>query len=215
MGDDTGSEIIEGQASSDNRRQLRFKNGSRRPSRLKKQKISQRRGEAFMDEEESMEEILGLNKQTSSLKQSKLSSNVNAIAVLDMIKNLQDEIEDINEEIEKENIKMNKLKAQSSLTHTDDELDAPVRKAAKLSTKETMKELALQKEDTSMKKVIVQMMLMKQIEQKKEENKKLELALKKLSEKRRLAQQELERQKKLMKEKEELILKMKREEELK
>ena len=121
-----------------------------------------------MDEEESMEEILGLNKQTSSLKQSKLSSNVNAIAVLDMIKNLQDEIEviiifnkdfsllmlvfqDINEEIEKENIKMNKLKAQSSLTHTDDELDAPMRKAAKLSTKETMKELALQKEDTAMK----------------------------------------------------------------
>ena len=128
---------------------------------------------------------------------------------------------------------MNKLRAQSSLTNTDDELDAPVRKAAKLSTKETMKELALQKEDTAMKKVIVQMMLMKQIEQKKEENQKLELALKKLAErrkiinaalkqqkeiadeKRRLAQQELERQKKLMKEKEELILKMKRDEELK
>ena len=46
-----------------------------------------------MDEEESMEEILGLKKQTASLKQSKLSSNMNAIAVLDMIKNLQDEIE--------------------------------------------------------------------------------------------------------------------------
>ena len=55
--------------------------------------MSRRQGEAFMDEEESMEEILGLKKQTASLKQSKLSSNMNAIAVLDMIKNLQDEIE--------------------------------------------------------------------------------------------------------------------------
>merc|ERR1719419_950568 len=144
-----------------------------------------------------MEEILGLKKQTASLKQSKLSSNMNAIAVLDMIKNLQDEIEDINEEIEKENIKMNKLRAQSSLTNTDDELDAPVRKAAKLSTKETMKELALQKEDTAMKKVIVQMMLMKQIEQKKEENQKLELALKKLAERRKIINAALKQQKEI------------------
>ena len=82
-------------------------------------------------------------------------------------------LQDINHEIENENIKMIKIKQQQKIKHQDDELDAPVRNAAHESTKETMKELALQKEDTTMKKVIVQMMLMKQIQKKKEENKKL------------------------------------------
>ena len=126
---------------------------------------------------------------------------------------------------------MLKLKQQKKVRTRDDELNAPVRNAAQESTQETMKELALQKEDTTMKKVIVQMMLMKQIQKKKNENKKLELALQKLTErrkiintalkqqkeiadeKRRLAQKELERQKKLMEEKEQLILRMKEEEE--
>ena len=142
-------------------------------------------------------------------------------------------MQDINEEIENENIKMIKLKQQKKIKHQDDELDAPVRNAAQESTHETMKELALQKEDTTMKKVIIQMMLMKQIQKKKEENEKLELALQKLTERRKiinsalkqqkeiadekraLAQRELERQKKLMKEKEELIVRMKEKEESK
>ena len=46
-----------------------------------------------MDEQESMQKILGLSQQTPSRNKSKLASNINAIAVLDMIKNLQDEIE--------------------------------------------------------------------------------------------------------------------------
>ena len=90
-----------------------------------------------------------------------------------------------------------------------------------MSTEEKMKELALQKEETELKKVIVQMVLMKGIQKKTEENKKLELALEKLverrviinaalkqqkqtsNEKNRFALQKLERQKKLMQEKEE------------
>ena len=101
--------------------------------------------------------------------------------------------------------------------------DSSVRNAAKVSTKETMKELALQKEDTTMKKVMAQMMLMKQIKKKKVENSKLEQALRKLAdrrkiinsalkeqqsiaeEKRHLAQREVERQKAVMEEKEEMI----------
>ena len=43
----------------------------------------------------------------------------------------------------------------------EEDFDSPVRNAAKVSTKETMKELALQKKDTKMKKVMAQMMLMK------------------------------------------------------
>ena len=114
----------------------------------------------------------------------------------------------------------------------DDEFEEPVRNAAKVSTEETVKELTLQKEDTTMKKVMAQMMLMKQIQKKKAENKQLELALGKLSERRKLigaalkkqkqianekrldAQKELQRQKQLMKEKEQMILKLKAEEDL-
>ena len=162
-------------------------------------------------------------------------AQVNAVAVLDMIKDLQDEIkvttnvfafsqnnlsQDINEEIEAENDKMSELQ---DVRHDEDDFDSPVRNAAKLSTKETMKELALQKEDTTMKKVMAQMMLMKQIKKKKAENSKLEEALRKLAERRKiinsalkeqksiaeekrlLAQREVERQKAVMAEKEEMI----------
>ena len=170
-------------------------------------------------------------------------AQVNAVAVLDMIKDLQDEIkvtpivlhskklfcvfskticasQDINEEIEAENDKMSELQ---DVRHDQDDFDSPVRNAAKVSTKETMKELALQKEDTTMKKVMAQMMLMKQIKKKKAENSKLEEALRKLAdrrkiinsalkeqksiaeEKRLLAQREVERQKAVMAEKEEMI----------
>merc|ERR1719422_1767916 len=150
-----------------------------------------------------------------------------------MINSLQQEIKEINSEIEKENRKIEQL--QTKPLHADrgdDELEAPVRTAAKVSTEETVKELTLQKEDTTMKKVMAQMMLMKQIQKKKEENKQLELALQKLSERRKLinsalkkqkqianekrldAQKELQRQKQLMKEKEQMILKLKAEEDL-
>lgn len=151
---------------------------------------------------------------------------VNTIAVLDMINSLQAEIKDINEEIEKENAKIDQLRRKK----LNDETEAPLRKAAKVSTEETVKELNLQKEDTTMKKVMAQMMLMKKIQNKKEENNKLELALRKLSERRKIinaalkkqkgvasekrleAQRELERQKSVMREKEELIIKLKEEE---
>ena len=77
------------------------------------------------------------------------------------------------------------------------------------------------------------MMLMKQIQEKKEENQQLELALQKLSERRKLinsalkkqkqianekrfeAQKELERQKQLMSDKKKIILRLKAEEDLK
>merc|ERR1719422_2433282 len=145
-----------------------------------------------------------------------------------MINSLQQEIKEINSEIEKENRKIEQL--QTKPLHADrgdDELEAPVRTAAKVSTEETVKELTLQKEDTTMKKVMAQMMLMKQIQKKKEENQQLELALGKLSDRRKLinaalkkqkqianekrldAQKELQRQKQIMKEKENLILQMK------
>ena len=150
---------------------------------------------------------------------------VNTIAVLDMINSLQEEIKDINKEIEKENAKIDQLRRKKI-----QDTEAPLRKAAKVSTEETVKELNLQKEDTTMKKVMAQMMLMKKIQKKKEENDKLELALRKLSERRKIinaalkkqksvasekrleAQRELERQKQLMREKEELIIKLKEEE---
>ena len=147
-------------------------------------------------------------------------AQVNAVAVLDMIKGLQEEIKDINTEIEAENVKMAELKGQKS---NEDEFDSPVRNAAEESTGETIKELALQKEDTTMKKVMAQMMLMKQVQKKKAENNKLEQALRRLAdrrkiinsalkeqksiaqEKRLLAQREVERQKAVMDEKEEMI----------
>jgi hypothetical protein len=128
--------------------------------------------------------------------------------------------QDINEEIEAENDKMTVLKGSKS---DGDDFDSPVRNAAQVSTKETMKELALQKEDTTMKKVMAQMMLMKQIKKKKVENGKLEKALRQLAERRKIihsalkeqksiaeekrlqARREVERQKAVMEEKEEMI----------
>ena len=100
-------------------------------------------------------------------------------------------------------------------------IDRPVQ--SRQSTEETMKELALQKEDSKMKKVIAQMTLMKQIQRKREENEKLELALRKLAERRNIirvalmkqkevaerkrseALRELERQKELMESRERLL----------
>ena len=113
-------------------------------------------------------------------------------------------MEGINEEIENENLKMSKLKEQKKVRHEDDELDAPVRNAAQVSMEETMKELSLQKEDTTMKKVMVQMMIMKQIQKKKEENKKLELALQKLAGRRKIINAALKQQKQIADEKREL-----------
>ena len=184
--------------------------------------------------EEEQEELLDLLQRKAGTQGSEEDSAVNTIRVLDMINSLQQEIKEINSEIEKENRKIEQL--QTKPLHTDrgdDELEAPVRTAAKVSTEETVKELTLQKEDTTMKKVMAQMMLMKQIQKKKEENQQLELALGKLSDRRKLinaalkkqkqianekrldAQKELQRQKQIMKEKENLILQMKAEEDLK
>ena len=127
---------------------------------------------------------------------------------------------------------MKRLKERKKTLKAEDEFETPVQNAAQISTEETMKELALQKEDSKMKKVIAQMMLMKQIQKKKEENRKLGMALKKLAErrkiinaalkrqkqiadeKRRLALVELERQKNLMAEKEQLIFRLKKEKEI-
>ena len=54
--------------------------------------ISRRQGEAFRDDEKSMEEILGLSRRQESTGENKLAAQVNAVAVLDMIKSLQEEI---------------------------------------------------------------------------------------------------------------------------
>ena len=54
--------------------------------------ISRRQGEAFEDDEKLMEEILGLGRRQESRGGSKLAAQVNAVAVLDMIKSLQQEI---------------------------------------------------------------------------------------------------------------------------
>lgn len=126
---------------------------------------------------------------------SNISGAVNTIAVLDMINSLQEEIKDINAEIEKENDKIEKLKRKKMSGDSDHLL------AAKVSTEETVKELNLQKEDTTMKKVMAQMMLMKKIQKKKEENNKLELALRKLSERRKLINEALRKQKEVASEK--------------
>lgn len=77
------------------------------------------------------------------------------------------------------------------------ELEEP----SQASTAETIKELALQKEDSKMKKVIAQMTVMKQIQKKREENQKLELALKKLAERRKIIHAALEKQKQVAEEK--------------
>ena len=63
------------------------------------------------------------------------------------------------------------------------------------SAVETIKELKLQKEDDSIQKMIAKMSLMKQIQRKTEENKKLEKALVKLSERRQLINKALKQQK--------------------
>jgi hypothetical protein len=81
---------------------------------------------------------------------------------------------------------MKKLKQQKKDLRPEDEFEIPVQSVAHISTEETMKELALQKEDTKMRKVIAQLMLMKQIQKKKEENAKLGMALKKLAERRKI-----------------------------
>ena len=54
--------------------------------------ISRRQGEAFEDDEKLMEEILGLGRRQESKGGNKLAAQVNAVAVLDMIKSLQQEI---------------------------------------------------------------------------------------------------------------------------
>ena len=114
-----------------------------------------------------------------------------------MINSLQEEIRDINSEIEKENAKINQLRKKK----ISDDTEAPLRLATKVSTEETVKELNLQREDTTMKKVMAQMMLMKKIQKKKEENNKLELALRKLSERRKLINEALRKQKEVASEK--------------
>ena len=183
------------------------------------------------------ERILDLVQKTKQNRKEKVdkTSAVNTIKVLDMINSLQSEIKEINAEIERENRKIEQLKTRKQIDGSDDEssLDGSSRNAAKLSTEETVKELTLQKEDTTMKKVMAQMMLMNQIQKKKEENNQLELALQKLSERRKLinsalkkqkqvanekrieAQKEIERQKQLMRDKEQLIIRLKAEEDLK
>lgn len=126
---------------------------------------------------------------------------------------------------------MKRLKEQKKNIRPDDEFEIPVQNVAQISTEETMKELTLQKEDTKMKKVIAQLMLMKQIQKKKEENIKLEMALKKLAERREIinaalkqqkqiadekrekAMAELKRQKKLMSDREHLISMLKQQKE--
>ena len=126
---------------------------------------------------------------------------------------------------------MKKLKEHKKNIRQEDKFEIPVQNVAEISTVETVKELNLQKEDTNMKKVIAQLMLMKQIQQKKEENVKLEMALKKLAErrkiinvalkkqqqiadeKREMAIAELKRQKKLMSDREQLITMLKEQKE--
>ena len=63
------------------------------------------------------------------------------------------------------------------------------------SSAETLRELILQKEEDKVEKVIAQMSLMKQIQKKEAENKKLEKALEKLNERKKLIHEALRRQK--------------------
>ena len=66
---------------------------------------------------------------------------------------------------------------------------------SKESSAETLRELILQKEEDKVQKVIAQMSLMKQIQKKEAENKKLEKALEKLNERKKLIHEALRRQK--------------------
>ena len=188
-------------------------------------------GDEYEEQEVLLDLVQGAEVQNRRESVDKTSA-VNTIKVLDMINSLQSEIKEINAEIERENKKIDQLKTRKQGASSDDDIDLEgvARTAAKVSTEETVKELTLQKEDTTMKKVMAQMMLMKQIQEKKEENNQLELALQKLSERRKLinsalkkqkqianekrfeAQNELERQRMLMKDKEKIILRLKAEE---
>ena len=56
---------------------------------------SRRKDEIFIDDERAMEEIIGLTRQQEPMKKKQLADQFNAIVVLDMIKNLQEEI-DVN-----------------------------------------------------------------------------------------------------------------------
>ena len=126
----------------------------------------------------------------------------------------------INNDIEKENRKMEKLKMRKEIVFSDELFDTHVKKAAQVFTEENMKELILEKEDSVMKLLIVRMMLMKQIQSTHLENRIFGKTLAKLEERRkiistalkqqqqvgdekkRLAKKELDRQKKLMQERE-------------
>ena len=187
----------------------------------------------YAEQEVLLDLVQGAGEQNRRERVDKTSA-VNTIKVLDMINSLQSEIKEINAEIERENQKIDQLKTRKQGAGSDDDMDleGAARNAAKVSTEETVKELTLQKEDTTMKKVMAQMMLMKKIQEKKEENNQLELALQKLSERRKLinsalkkqkqianekrfeAQKELERQRQLMDDKEQIILRLKAEEDL-
>ena len=96
---------------------------------------------------------------------------------------------------------MKKLTQQKKNLKPEDEFEASVQNVAQISAEETMKDLALQKEDTKMKKVIAQLMLMKRIQKKKEENVKLEMALQKLAERRKIINSALKQQKQIADEK--------------
>ena len=75
------------------------------------------------------------------------------------------------------------------------DLDGSVTQITEESSAETLRELILQKEEDKVQKVIAQMSLMKQIQKKEAENKKLEKALEKLNERKKLIHEALRRQK--------------------
>ena len=75
------------------------------------------------------------------------------------------------------------------------DVDGSVTQITKESSAETLRELILQKEEDKVQKVIAQMSLMKQIQKKEAENKKLEKALEKLNERKKLIHEALRKQK--------------------
>ena len=54
--------------------------------------ISRRQGEFLIDDENSVEEILEFEEDVKLSEQKRLTAQINAIAVLDMINSLQEEI---------------------------------------------------------------------------------------------------------------------------
>ena len=60
--------------------------------KYRRQIISRRQGGAIRDDEKSVEEILGLSRPQEAIGNTKLAAQVSAVAVLDMIKSLQEEI---------------------------------------------------------------------------------------------------------------------------